>query len=60
MNEIKAYDRNKTALKYNLVESSITYWKKEEPKQKIKIKELPSFQDRKNIYPEIEEKLKFH
>ena len=60
LNEAKANGRNKAALKYNLAESTLTYWKKEEYKLREitdKNKRITIHPRRKNIYPEIEEKL---
>jgi hypothetical protein len=59
LDEVKAKGRNKTALKYGIAESTLTYWKQQENKLMESNKNIKIIlhKGRKPIYPEIEEKL---
>ena len=61
LDEVKAYGRNKTALKYNLAEYTLSYWKKEEFKlieAKDKNKRITLQKGRKNIYRKLKKNLR--
>ena len=60
LEEVKAKGRNKTALKYGLAESTLTYWKQQENKlmkSSNKNIKITLHKGRKPIYPEIEQNL---
>lgn len=60
LDEAKTKGRNKTALKYGIAESTLTYWKQQENKlmeSSNKNIKITLHKCRKPIYPEIEQKL---